>query len=108
MTGKRRRTSGFAATSLMRAKAPMRRPPSGSASIRAMSGKAVDVQQPLGQRSAVLDQPEEVGAARDEGELRVAGVSRDCRGQSSALESAKGCMAQLLRAASATASTILG
>jgi hypothetical protein len=37
-TGKRRRTSMFAATSLIRASAPMRRLPSGNASIRAKSG----------------------------------------------------------------------
>ena len=39
-------------------------------------GQTVDVEQPLGQRGAVLDQPEEVGAAGDEGELWIAGVGR--------------------------------
>ena len=39
-------------------------------------GQTVDVEQPLGQRDAVLDQPEEVGAAGDEGELWIAGVGR--------------------------------
>ena len=61
----------------MRASAPMRRPPSGNVSIRAMVGQPVDVQQPLGKRRAVLDQAEEVGAAGNKGELCVHGMGRD-------------------------------
>ena len=72
-------------------------------------GKTVDVQQALGKRRAVLDQPEKVGAAGDEGELRVLSMGGDCLGGIvGPRESGKRCMAQLLPAASATASTMLG
>ena len=69
----------------------------------------VDVQQTIGQRRAIFDQTDQVGTAGDERELRVLGVGGDrSAAGSSVLESAKGCMVQLLPAASATASTMLG
>ncbi|HUC65365.1 MAG TPA: hypothetical protein VMA53_08055 [Stellaceae bacterium] len=40
-------------------------------------GETIDVEQARGKRCAVLDEPEKVSAARDEGELGVLGVGRD-------------------------------
>ena len=72
-------------------------------------GKMVDVQQTLGKSRAVLDQPEEVGAAGDEGELGILGMGGDrFGGIIGPGESEATCMTQRLPAASATASTMLG
>lgn len=43
-------------------------------------GKMVDVQQSLGKSRTVLDQPEKIGAAGDEGELGILSMAGDCLG----------------------------
>ena len=69
----------------------------------------VDVQQTLGKSRTVLDQPEKIGAAGDEGELGILSMGGDCLGGIvGSGESGNGCMTQRLPAASATASTMLG
>src|ERR1700722_989739 len=42
--------------------------------------KMVDVQQPFGKSRTVLDQPDKIGAAGDEGELGVLSMDGDCLG----------------------------
>jgi hypothetical protein len=68
----------------------------------------VDVQQTFGQSRAVLDQAEEIGAAGDEGELRILGMGGARLGGIIGPGEGKHVHGQCLPAASATASTMLG
>src|SRR5579863_9347493 len=78
MTGKRDRTSKFAATSHSRERA--------QAKPAVMEGldlghirQVIDVQQTVGKRYPVLHQADQVSAARDEGEMSVMGMRSDRR-----------------------------
>jgi hypothetical protein len=73
----RRRTSGSAATSLIRASAPMRRSPSDNASMSAISGKPLMSSRHSGSATRSLHQADEVGTARDERQLGILEVGRD-------------------------------
>jgi hypothetical protein len=72
------------------------------------AGQLVDVQQPLGQRRAVLDQAKEVSTTRDEREVGIVRVGRDRRRDLNASRKRERMHGQPLRAASAMAATMLG
>src|SRR5438093_1514897 len=92
MTGKPRRTSGCAATSLIRASAPMRSPPSGNASILAMSGNPLMSSRRSGSCARSFIRPiRSVPPAMKASWGSCAWAAIAFVG-SSALESAKGCM----------------
>jgi hypothetical protein len=70
--------------------------------------EAVDIEEALRKRSAILHQSDQVGAARDEGDLGVARVRRDRFGGVDDSVESERVHAQLLRTAAPIASTMFG